>query len=90
MRRCCPLRLVKTVRWETGLLAGVSDPAEAALRLTMGILWRNHFSSRAPLSHRAKRPRTCLSGPCGDTTGAGDAFWGGSCTVLLRGPHRTA
>jgi fructokinase len=89
MRAMLPyVDLLKLSDEETALLTDVSDPAEAALHLyRMGIpCVAVTLGSRGAL--------VCVRGktaavpaypvPVADTTGAGDAFWGGFLHMLLR------
>ncbi len=80
--------IIKLSDEETGLLTGVSDPAEAALRLYgMGI-------PCVAVTMGSRGALVCVRGetaavpaypvPVVDTTGAGDAFWGGFLHKLLQ------
>lgn len=89
MRAMLPsIDVMKLSEEETGLLTGLSDPAEAACCLTgIGI-------SCVAVTLGSKGALVCVNGvttvvqgyavPVIDTTGAGDAFWGGFLHKLLQ------
>lgn len=79
--------MIKLSDDETELLAGVSDPAEAALLLhRMGITCVTVTLGKRGALVCANGETAAIPGyfvPAVDTTGAGDAFWGGFLHCLL-------